>query len=101
MDSQPLDPQGSPSFNFSKRRLGSSGRNQTWVHSPAGNKGNAQTPRRVQRVSQDSKQGVQEASAQRPQLLDGFQGKVFKDRVREGDCGVHDQLVDSLPIGGW
>ena len=34
----------------------------------------------------------------RPELLEGFQGKVFKDRVREGGC---DQLADILPIGWW
>ena len=32
---------------------------------------------------------------------DGFQGKVFKDRVREGGCAVLDQLVDILLIGWW
>ena len=28
----------------------------------------------------------------RPELCDGFQRKVLKDRVREGDCGVCDKL---------
>lgn len=28
-------------------------------------------------------------------------GKVFKDRLREGDCGMHDQLVSILQIGWW
>ena len=37
----------------------------------------------------------------RPELSDGLQGKVFQDRVREGDCGVHDQLMDLLLIGWW
>ena len=36
----------------------------------------------------------------RPELPEGFQGKVFKDRVREGGCVVCDQLVDLL-IGWW
>ena len=36
-----------------------------------------------------------------PELPEDLQGKVFKDRVREGDCGVHDQLMDSLLIGRW
>ena len=36
-----------------------------------------------------------------PGLSDGFQGKVFKDRVRDGGCGVCDQLVDLLLIGWW
>ena len=35
----------------------------------------------------------------RPELPEGFQGQVFKDRVREGGCGVRDQLVDILQIG--
>ena len=37
----------------------------------------------------------------RPQLLEGFQGKGFKDRVREVGDGVHDQLVNILLIGWW
>ena len=37
----------------------------------------------------------------RPELPTGVQGEVFKDRVREGGCGVCDQLVDALLIGWW
>ena len=37
----------------------------------------------------------------RPKLPDGFQGKVFKDRVREGGRGLCDPLVDILLIGWW
>ena len=39
----------------------------------------------------------------RPELPKDFQGKVFKDRVREGfvGCGVCDQLVDILLTGWW
>ena len=37
----------------------------------------------------------------RSKLPDSFQGKFFKDRVREGTCGVHDRLVDVLLIGWW
>ena len=37
----------------------------------------------------------------RPELPEGFQGKVFKNRMREGCCGVCDQLVDILLIGWW
>ena len=37
----------------------------------------------------------------RPKLPDGFQGKGFKDRVREWGCGLCDQLVDTLLIGWW
>ena len=36
-----------------------------------------------------------------PELPEGFQGKVYKDRVREPGCGVCDQLVDLLLIGWW
>ena len=34
-------------------------------------------------------------------FLKDCQGKVFKDRVKEGDCRVDDQLVDILLIGCW
>ena len=37
----------------------------------------------------------------RPKLPDGFQGKVFKDRVRERRRGLCDHLVDILLIGWW
>ena len=37
----------------------------------------------------------------RLKLPEGSQGKVFKDRVKEEDCGVCDQLVDILLIGWW
>ena len=38
----------------------------------------------------------------RPQLPSGFQGKVFKDVVREGVARtVRDQLMDVLLIGWW
>ena len=37
----------------------------------------------------------------RPWTPHGFQGKVFKDREREGSCEVCDQLVDSLLTGCW
>ena len=45
--------------------------------------------------SKDSRQLV----LKRPELPDGFQGKVFKDRMREGCYGVGDQFVDILLIG--
>ena len=35
----------------------------------------------------DAKQGVQAAGAQRAKVPEGFQGKVFKDKVRKGSCG--------------
>ena len=37
----------------------------------------------------------------RPELPDGFQGKVFKDKLREGSCGVHAQLMEILLPGWW
>ena len=37
----------------------------------------------------------------RSELPDGFQGKVFKDKLREGSCGVHAQLMEILLIGWW
>ena len=37
----------------------------------------------------------------RLQLLDGFQGNIYKDRMREGVCGMCGQLVDILLIGWW
>ena len=35
------------------------------------------------------------------ELLDGFQGKVFRDRLREKSCQARDQLVDVLMAGWW
>ena len=37
----------------------------------------------------------------RTKLLEGFQRKVFKDRVKEVGCGVRGQLMDILLIGWW
>ena len=37
----------------------------------------------------------------RPELLERFQGKVFKDRVRKEGSGVGGQLMDILLIGLW
>ena len=51
----------------------------------------------LQGPSKESRQLV----FQRPELLNGFQGKDFKVRVRKGGCRMHDQLVDILLIGGW
>ena len=36
-----------------------------------------------------------------PELPDDFQGKVFKDRVREIVARVHDRLMNILLIGWW
>ena len=45
-----------------------------------------------------AKQAVQAASAHRLELPKGFQGRVSKDRVREGGC---DHLVDLLLTDWW
>ena len=79
--------------------------NQTWVHSPECCKANLWTPGcgegkwgiYCRAPSKESRQLM----LKRLKLPNGFQGKVFKDRVREGSCGVHDQLVDILLIGWW
>ena len=57
--------------------------------------------RKVQRLLQAPSKESRQLVLKRPQLPDGFQGKVFKHRVREGGCGVCDQLVDILLIGWW
>ena len=49
----------------------------------------------LQMPSKESRQLVLKKS----ELTEGFQGKVFKDRVRKRDCGVYDQLVDIFLIG--
>ena len=46
--------------------------------------------------SQESRQLVLKS----PELTKGFQGKVLKDKVREG-CVVFDQLMDLFLIGWW
>ena len=48
---------------------------------------------------QGAKQGVQSASVKRPKLPEGFQGKVYKDKVREGICRVCDQPIEILLVG--
>ena len=37
----------------------------------------------------------------RSEVSDGFQGKGLKGSVREGACGLCDQLMDTLLIGWW
>lgn len=34
----------------------------------------------------------------RPQFPNGFQGRVFKDNIKDEHCRVHDQLMDFLLI---
>ena len=49
---------------------------------------------------QDAKQGVQNSiNAQKPELPDGFQGGIFKGKVREGSCRVCDQLLYNSLMG--
>ena len=60
--------------------------NQTWVCSPARSKAHLLTPRCGEgkcSVCCRTNQEVQAANAQKAQTPHGFQGKVFKDRVRE------------------
>ena len=78
--------------------------NQTWVHLPMCSKANLLTPGcegkcsvYCRALSKESRQLV----PKRPELPEGFQGNVFKNKVREGGCGVCDQLVDILLIGWW
>ena len=40
------------------------------------------------------------ASAQNPELPNGFQQSIFKGKVREGDCRVCDQLVYNSLVDG-
>lgn len=47
------------------------------------------------------KQEVRQLMLKRPEPPDGFQGNVLKDKVREGDCGVCDQVVDILLFCWW
>ena len=37
----------------------------------------------------------------RPEFPSGFQGRVFKGKVREASCSVCDQLVHNSLIGWW
>ena len=47
------------------------------------------------------KQAVQAASADGLELPKGSQGKVSKDRAREGDCGGWEQLTDIHLTDWW
>ena len=79
--------------------------NQTWVCLPMHSKTNLLTPAcgegkysvYCRAPSEESKQLV----FIRPKLPEAFQGKVFKDRVREGGYGVCDQLMDIILICWW
>ena len=48
-----------------------------------------------------AKKESRELVLKRPELPEGFQGKVFKDRMWEGVCGVCDKLMEILLIGWW
>lgn len=66
--------------------------NQTGVHFPEGNKADLLMPGcgkgkcgiYYKTPSKESRQLV----LQRPKLPDGFQGTIFKDRVKEEGCGA-------------
>ena len=45
--------------------------------------------------------GSRQLVLKRPESLNGFQGQVFKHRVREEVCGVWDQLMNILLIRWW
>ena len=49
----------------------------------------------LQVLSEESRQ----LEFKRPEVSQDVQGKVFKDRVRDGGCGECDQLMDLLLIG--
>ena len=51
----------------------------------------------LQEPSKESRQLV----LKRPQIPSGFQGKVFKNTVKEGVCGCVDKLMDILVMGCW
>ena len=48
-----------------------------------------------------TKQGLKAASALKTNLPWGFQGKVFKDKVSKGACGMCYQLMEILLTGWW
>ena len=56
---------------------------------------------KMQCLSQGTKQVAHAARTQSLEFPDGFEENVFKDQVREGSCGVCDQLVDILLIHWW
>ena len=66
----------------------------TWIYSLTHSKANLLTPGgdegKYSLYLQDTKQGVWVAHGQKPQLPDGFQGRIFKDSVRESvtECVV-------------
>ena len=74
---------------------------QTWVHSPTHTVTPVYQPGFVAKESAGTKQGVWEVRAQKTQTPNGFPDKILKDGVREGGCGVRDELVDILLVGWW
>ena len=76
---------------------------QTWVHLPTHSKANLLgcDERKYSIYCRAPSKESQQLELKRPELLDGFQGDVFKDRVRGGEFGVCDELADILFIGWW
>ena len=77
---------------------------QTWVHLPTHSKAKLLT-----RGSDERKHSIycraprkesQQLELKRPELLDGFQGEVFKDRVREGSLGCVISLRTFFSLAG-
>ena len=78
--------------------------NQTWVYLPTRSKANLLTwgcGEGAAFIAGHQARSPGKLVLKRPWTPNGFQGKVFKDRVREGSCEVYDQLVDSLLTGWW
>ena len=80
--------------------------NQTWICLPAAQQSQSNmTPGcgkgKYSIYCSVSSKGNGQLLLKRPELLEVFQEKVFKNKVREGGCGARDQFVDFLLIGGW
>lgn len=79
--------------------------NRTRVHSPEHSKTDLLVPdfsegKDSTYCKAPSKQHRQ-LTLKRPKLPDGFQGSVFKGKVKERACRVPDQLTDVLLTGWW
>ena len=79
--------------------------NQTWVLSPTHSKVNllslGYSEGKCSIYCRYQARSPGQLVLKKPKLPEDFQGNVFKDMVRERDCGVCDQLVDILLIGWW
>ena len=78
--------------------------NQTWVHFPCTVKSTYWQWVAVKEsvwLMQVQVRSPGQLVLKRCGLAKVFQGKVYKDRMREGGCEVCDQFVDILLIGWW